>query len=55
MTREDISSRCSTIEECYEFMLAYAGQGLSGKEQSHASGQVREYLNRAAEAISGLA
>ncbi len=55
MTREDISSRCSTIEESYEFFLAYAGQGLSGKEQSHASGQVREYLNQAAEAISGLA
>jgi hypothetical protein len=55
MGREEVSSRCSTIEEAYEFMLAYAGQGLSGKEHSQACGQVREYLNRAAEAITGLA
>jgi hypothetical protein len=55
MTREDISSRCSTIEECYEFFLAYAGQGLSGKETGLATGQVRDYLNRAVEALSSLA
>jgi len=24
----DIWERCNTIEECYEFMLAYAAQGL---------------------------
>ena len=46
--------RCDIIEECYEFMLAYAGQGLSGKENSQASSQVREFLNRAVEALSGL-
>ena len=55
MGREDVSARCSAIEECYEFMLAYAGQGLSGKENSQSSSQVREYLNRAVEALSGLA
>ena len=55
MGREDVIARCSTIEECYEFMLAYAGQGLSGKENSQASSQVREFLNRAVEALSGLA
>jgi hypothetical protein len=55
MGREDVSARCSAIEECYEFMLAYAGQGLSGKENSQASSQVREFLNRAVEALSGLA
>jgi hypothetical protein len=55
MASEDISSRCNAIEECYEFMLAYAGQGLSGKENSQSSGQVREYLNRAVAALSGLA
>jgi hypothetical protein len=54
MGREDVSARCSAIEECYEFMLAYAGQGLSGKENSQASSQVREFLNRAVEALSGL-
>lgn len=55
MTRDDLSSRCSTIEECYEFFLAYAGQGLSGKESSGSSGQLRGYLDRAVEAISSLA
>jgi hypothetical protein len=54
MNRENVSARCSTIEECYEFMLAYAGQGLSGKENSKSSSQVREFLNRAVEALSGL-
>ena len=53
--RDDISARCNAIEECYEFMLAYAGQGLSGDEGSQSSGQVRDYLNRAVEALSGLA
>jgi hypothetical protein len=55
MGREDVSARCSAIEECYEFMLAYAGQGLSGKENSQASSQVREFLNRAVDSLSGLA
>ena len=53
--RDEISARCTAIEECYEFMLAYAGQGLAGDEPSQSSGQVREYLNRAVEALSGLA
>jgi hypothetical protein len=55
MTRDEVSARCNTIEECYEFFLAYAGQGLSGKESSGASGQLRGFLDRAVEAISGLA
>jgi hypothetical protein len=55
MGREDVSARCNCIEECYEFMLAYAGQGLSGKENSQASSQVRGYLNRAVEALTDLA
>ena len=53
--RDEISARCTAVEECYEFMLAYAGQGLAGDETSQSSGQVREYLNRAVEALSGLA
>jgi hypothetical protein len=36
-------------------MLAYAGQGLSGKENSQSSSQVRDYLNSAVDALSGLA
>ncbi len=44
----DISERCDTIEECYEFMLAYAAQGLPSDEGSRSGGQIREYLGRAA-------
>ena len=51
---EDISARCDAIEKCYEFMLAYAGQGLAGNEGSPTSAQVRDFLQRAANAVSGL-
>ena len=51
----DFSDRCDAIEECYEFMLAYAGQGLPSDEGSHAGGQVREFLQRAVNALNGLA
>ena len=29
-----LSESCNVIEECYEFMLAYAGQGLSGEQRA---------------------
>jgi hypothetical protein len=51
----DIWERCDTIEECYEFMLAYAAQGLPSDEASRPGGQIREFLNRAVKAIAGLA
>ena len=51
----DISEHCNTIEECYEFMLAYAAQGLPSDQGSKSGGQIREYLDRAVKAISGLA
>jgi hypothetical protein len=47
--------RCEVIEECYEFLLAYAGQGLRTDEGSAAGSQVRSFLERAAAAMSGLA
>jgi len=51
----DIAERCNTIEESYEFMLAYAAQGLPTDSGSQSGGQIREYLGRAANAIRGLA
>jgi len=51
----DIAERCNTIEECYEFMLAYAAQGLPSDEGSQSGGEIRDYLDRAVRAISGLA
>jgi len=51
----EIEERCNTIEECYEFMLAYAAQGLPSDHGSHFGGQIREFLNRAVSAMNGLA
>ncbi len=51
----DIWERCNTIEECYEFMLAYAAQGLPSEEGSQSNGQIRETLTRVVKALSGLA
>ncbi len=52
--REDLQRRCDTIEEAYEFMLAYAAQGLSGDAASQSGGQLREFLTRAAAALTGI-
>lgn len=51
----DFLERCETIEECYEFMLAYAGQGLPSDEGSSAGSQIRGFLERAERALTGLA
>lgn len=48
-------ARCEVIEEAYEFMLAYAAQGLAGEAASQSGGQLREYLTRASAALDGLA
>jgi hypothetical protein len=50
-----IEECCNTIEECYEFMLAYAAQGLPSDRGIRAGGPVREFLNRAVDAVSGVA
>ena len=49
----ELSERCGVIEECYEFMLAYAGQGLPG-EGGGRDGLIRDFLSRAAQALTGL-
>ena len=51
----EIWTRCNTIEECYEFMLAYAAQGLPSDAGSRSGGQVRAFLQRAVTALTGLA
>ncbi len=51
----DFFERCDAIEECYEFMLAYAGQGLPTDQGSQSGGQVREFLQHAIHALNGLA
>jgi hypothetical protein len=49
-----IWERCNTIEECYEFMLAYAAKGLPGDEGGKPGVQIRQFLQRAVNAIVGL-
>src|ERR1700752_4658896 len=53
--RNDLEHACNAIEECYEFMLAYAAQGLPSDVGSSSGGQLRELLRRAARALSELA
>jgi hypothetical protein len=50
----EICNRCEAVEECYEFLLAYAAQGLPSDQGSKSGGQVREFLHRAVEALTGL-
>lgn len=47
--RAELAARCDTIEESYEFMLAYAAQGLATE-----GGQIRDYLVRCDGALKAL-
>jgi hypothetical protein len=51
----EISNRCDAVEECYEFLLAYAAQGLPSDQGSKSGTQVREFLQNAVKALTGLA
>jgi hypothetical protein len=53
--RAEIRHRCHAVEECYEFMLAYAAQGLASEDGCRSGTQIRESLQRAVDALSGLA
>jgi hypothetical protein len=53
--RVELNRRCNAIEECYEFMLAYAAQGLVTDEGSGSGAQVREFLRKCDAALTGLA
>jgi len=53
-TTADLGSRINTIEEAYEFMLAYASQGLSSDQDNDTGRQAREYLKKCDAALSGL-
>ena len=52
--REELGNRCDRIEECYEFMLAYAAQGLRTEPGGGSGSQLRTLLTRCDEALSGL-
>lgn len=50
----DFLARCDVIEECYEFLLGYAAQGLPSDQGSSAGREVRRHLERARESLSDL-
>ncbi len=50
--RAELNRRCNAIEECYEFMLAYAAQGLTSDATNS---QVREFLRKCDTALTDLA
>ena len=49
--RADLKSRCDTIEEAYEFFLAYAAQGLPSDDTTH---PIRDHLRRFDTALTGI-
>jgi hypothetical protein len=50
----EFAARCDAVEEAYEFMLAYAAQGLPGEEGSQSGGQIRLFLHKCDAALAGL-
>jgi hypothetical protein len=53
--RAEIRRRCRAVEKCYEFMLAYAAQGVASEDGRRSGTQIRDSLQRAVDALSGLA
>jgi len=53
--KTELKDRCSRIEEAYEFMLAYAAQGLRTEPGSGAGSQIRTMLSVCDKSLSGLA
>jgi hypothetical protein len=50
----EVQERCNAIEECYEFTLSYAAQGLASDQGSESGKQIRKQLGFAVEALRGL-
>jgi hypothetical protein len=48
----EFTTRINTIEEAYEFFLAYASQGLASDKDNDTGRQAREYLKRCDGALS---
>ena len=53
--RAELARRVDAIEGGYEFLLAYAAQGISSDAAAPSGAQVREHLRRFDAALSGLA
>lgn len=53
--RGELKARCDAIEESYEFMLAYAAQGVPGDAGIESGGQLRQRLQRCLAVLADLA
>jgi hypothetical protein len=49
-----LKERIDIIEETYEYMLAYAAQGLSGEDTGGPGAQLRDFLIRCHDALEDL-
>jgi hypothetical protein len=52
--REDLRHRLDVVEASYEFMLAYAAQGLRSESAARDGGRIRGELEALAGALAGL-
>ena len=50
----DFLEHCDVIEECYEFLIGYAAQGLPSDQGSPAGREARTHLEHARDALMGL-
>lgn len=53
--RDDLRRRLDSIESAYEYMLAYAAQGLPSESGGRDRGRIRSELDSLASALDGLA
>ena len=54
MTKSELTDHIEAIEQSYEFFLAYAAQGASGDAAARQGSQVRQFLERADDALGAL-
>ena len=48
---EELGKAIDLVEETYEYMLAYAAQGLADDAGTQSGSQIREFLRRAGDAL----
>ena len=53
--KNELKDRCARIEEAYEFMLAYAAQGLRTEPGAGTGSQIRSMLVTCNKSLDGLA